>query len=62
VGIHAAKPATRFEALEPSRQGVRAHFGAFAQDVAHGLMLRHDHGSQYMSEVFQDEAAFVFML
>jgi putative transposase len=59
VGIHAAKRGTRFEALEPIRQGVRVHFGAFGQDVAHGLMLRHDHGSQYMSQVFQDEVAFL---
>src|SRR5919112_5897323 len=31
VGIHAAARATRFEALEPIRQGVRRHFGAFAK-------------------------------
>jgi hypothetical protein len=30
VGIHAAKPGTGFEALEPIRQGVREHFGSFA--------------------------------
>ena len=29
VGIHAVKRATRFEALEPLRQGVRQHFGGF---------------------------------
>ena len=58
VGIHAATHGTRFEALEPIRQGVCAHFGAFEQDVAQGLMLRHDHGSQYMSHVFQEELAF----
>jgi putative transposase len=61
VGIHAAKHGTRFEALEPMRQGVRAHFGAFSQDVARGLMLRHDHGSQYLAQVFQDEVAFLGM-
>jgi putative transposase len=59
VGIHAAKHGTRFEALEPIRQGVRTHFGAFDKEVAHGLLLRHDHGSQYMSRVFQDELAFL---
>jgi len=59
VGIHAAKPGTRFEALEPIRQGVRTHFGGFGKDVAHGLSLRHDHGSQYMSQVFQDELRFL---
>ena len=59
VGIHAATHGTRFEALEPIRQGVCAHFGTFEQDVAQGLRLRHDHGSQYMSHVFQEELAFV---
>jgi putative transposase len=53
VGIHAATQSTRFEALEPIRQGVRTHVGAFGKDVAHGVILRHDHGSQYMSRVFQ---------
>jgi putative transposase len=59
VGIHASSRATRFEALEPIRQGVRRHFGAFAKDIAHGLSLRHDHGSQYMSDHFQKEIAFL---
>ena len=59
VGIHAALRATRFEALEPIRQGVRRCFGAFGQDVAHGLALRHDHGSQYVSHDFQREIAFL---
>ena len=27
VGIHAAPPVTRFEALEPIHQGIREHFG-----------------------------------
>jgi len=59
IGIHAAKHGNRFEALEPIRQGVRSSFGGFGKEVAHGLVLRHDHGSQYMSQVFQDELAFL---
>jgi len=59
VGIHAAKRGTRFEALEPLRQGVRECFGAFASQAAQGLALRHDHGSQYMSHDFQEELAFL---
>lgn len=55
VGIHAHVRATRFEALEPIRQGVRRHFGGFDKDIARGLSVRHDHGSQYMSEYFQKE-------
>ena len=55
VGIHAHARATRFQALEPIRQGVRQHFGGFAQAIARGLAVRHDHGSQYMSDHFQKE-------
>ena len=50
VGRHAAKYGTRFEALEPVRQGVRDHFGGMATGAATGLTMRHDHGSQYMSD------------
>src|SRR5678815_5633990 len=59
VGIHADKSANRFQALEPVRQGVRRHFGAIGKDVAAGLKLRHDHGSNYMSNDFQSEIAFL---
>jgi transposase InsO family protein len=59
VGINASARATRFEALEPIRQGVRRRFGGFAKNIAHGLAVRHDHGSQYMSDHFQKEIAFL---
>lgn len=59
VGIHAHRQATRFQALEPIRQGVRRHFGGFAPNVARGLRVRHDHGSQYMSDAFQSELRFL---
>ena len=59
VGIHAHARATRFEALEPIRQAVRQHFGGFAQGIAKGLAVRHDHGSQYMSDHFQKELTFL---
>jgi putative transposase len=59
VGVHAAARATRFEALEPIRQGVREHFGSFTKNIACGLSLRHDHGSQYMSDAFQKELGFL---
>jgi hypothetical protein len=52
VGIHAARPGNRFEALEPLRQGVAEHFGAYRQNIASGLSLRHDHGSQFVSDHF----------
>lgn len=59
MGIHAANPGTRFEALEPLRQGVRRVFGGYAAGLAVGLAVRHDHGSQYMSDHFQDELRFL---
>ena len=59
VGIHAARRGTRFEALEPLRQGVRACFGAYAEGAAAGLSLRHDHASQFLSDHFQSELAFL---
>ena len=58
VGIHASQNANRFEALEPVRQGVRERFGPVGEDVAKGLKLRHDHGSQYVSHDFQSEIRF----
>jgi putative transposase len=59
VGLHAARHATRFEALEPIRQGVRRHFGGFAPGTAAGLSVRHDHGSRYMYCDFQRELRFL---
>jgi putative transposase len=59
VGIHVVKKATRFEALEPIRQGVREQFGVFSGGSAAGLCLRHDHGSVYMSDDFQNEIRFL---
>ena len=59
IGIHAAKKENRFEALDPVRQGVRERFGAFYQNSAVGLRLRHDHGSVCMSDDFQAEIRFL---
>ena len=59
TGIHASRNANRFEALEPVKQAVRERFGAFAEQIATGLKLRHDHGSQYVSHDFQHEIAFL---
>jgi putative transposase len=59
VGIHASRRASRFEALEPVRQGVRQRFGGFDHQIAAGLAVRHDHGSQYVAHDFQKELAFL---
>lgn len=55
VGIHAARPGTRCEALEPIHHRIREHFGELEAGVACGLMLRHDHGSH----PFQAEIVFL---
>ncbi len=59
LGSHAAARATRFEALEPIRQAVRSCFGDYQPNIAAGLALRHDHGSQYVSDTFQAELRFL---
>jgi transposase InsO family protein len=59
VGVHAAARATRWEALEPIRQGVRECFGSVRPKAAQGLTLRHDHGTQYLADDFQREIAFL---
>jgi hypothetical protein len=56
--VHAAFGANRWEALEPVRQGVARHFGPASADVAAGLKLRDDHGSNCMAEDFQREIVF----
>ena len=58
VGLHAATRGSRFEALEPIRQGVRERFGEIGEGVARGLRLRHDHGSNYLADDFQQEVDF----
>jgi transposase InsO family protein len=51
----------RFEAMEPLCQGVRECFGGFDKAIATGLAIRHDHGSAYMSDDFQQELTFLGM-
>ena len=46
---------------EPIRQGVRDHFGGYTAQIAAGLKIRHDHGSVYLSDDFQDELDFLGM-
>ena len=41
------------------RWALHEHFGGFAEGVAYGVRLRHDHGSQFMSDDFQNEIAFL---
>ena len=58
VGWHVTKKGDRFAALEPVAQGVLAQFGHVGQDAARGLAVRMDHGSQYLSDHFQNQLTF----
>ena len=55
VGIHASRGQNLWKALEPNRQGVKDYFGIARENIAEGLSLRHDHGTQYMAHDFQKE-------
>ena len=53
VGWHVCKVGSRFAALEPIAQGLGRLYGSVEADVARGLALRMDHGSQYLSDHFR---------
>ena len=55
MGIHVCKKGDRIAALEPVAQGVLAQFGSVERGVARGLALRMDHGTQYLSDHFQNQ-------
>ena len=48
IGLHAAKSGSRFEALEPIRQGVRERVGAIGQGVALAADIRRDMGNHLL--------------
>ena len=65
---HVAKVGNRFAALQPVYDAVIDRFGQLRPDVARGIKLRHDWGSQYRAHHFkgslnwlgiEDDAAFV---
>ncbi len=55
VGWHVCKVGNRFAALEPISQGLQRIYGSVDAEVARGLSLRMDHGSQYLSDHFQKQ-------
>ena len=55
VGWHVCKVGSRFAALEPITQGLERIYGSTGKDMARGLSLRMDHGSQYLSDHFQKQ-------
>ncbi len=55
VGFHVTKKGDRFAALEPVAQAVLEQYDHVGKDAARGLALRMDHGSQYISNHFQNQ-------
>ena len=53
LGWHVAKSGNRFEAIRAAGMAVRQRFGHLSAGAARGLALRHDHGSDFMSDDFQ---------
>jgi transposase InsO family protein len=58
VGWHVSKNGDRFAALQPLSMGIKARFGSVGSAAARGLVLRMDHGTQYLSEHFQNQIKF----
>ena len=57
LGWHVCKIGDRFAAWEPLAQALAGTLGG-VPGAARGLELRHDHGSQYLTDYFQSNARF----
>lgn len=58
LGWHVSKAGTRFQALEPIAMALGEVLGGVDFDVARGLKLRMDHGSQYTADDFRNQIKF----
>ena len=58
LGWHVAKHGTRYEAVQALGMAVCHQFGYLGASAARGLALRHDHGSNFMADVFQKQMRF----
>lgn len=58
LGHHVCKRGDRLAAYEPVAQAVNRVFGSTRADAARGVELRHDHGSQYLTDYFQGQSRF----
>jgi putative transposase len=56
---HVAKVGNRFAALQPVYDAVIDRFGRLDPDIARGIKLRHDWGSQYRAHHFQGSLAWL---
>jgi transposase InsO family protein len=55
LGWHVAKHGNRYAAAEALAVAVSSVFGSVRADAARGVSLRHDHGSAFMSDYFQNQ-------
>ena len=55
LGWHVSKRGTRREALQAMGMAVQEQFAHLGRDAARGMQLRHDHGSCFMAEDFQNQ-------
>ena len=58
LGWHVAKHGNRYAAAEALALAVSRVFGSVRADAARGVVVRHDHGSPFMSEYFQNQLKF----
>ena len=59
LGWNVCKIGDRFAALEPVTQAVKGVYGSVAKGVANGLKLRIDNGTQYSSDYFLKQIAYM---
>lgn len=55
MGWHVCKKGDRFAACEPVSMAVLSEFGSVERGAARGVLLRMDHGTQYLSDHFQKQ-------
>lgn len=58
VGWHVCKKGDRYAALQPLSMALNDLYGGVQADVARGLALRMDHGTQYLSDHFLNQLKF----
>jgi putative transposase len=58
MGWHVAKIGDRYAAAQAVGMAIKTEFGTFAAGVARGVALRHDHGSAFMADHFQNQIKF----
>jgi len=58
LGFNVCKVGDRFQALQPVGMAIKEVFGTVGRDIARGIALRMDHGTQYLSDHFQNQIRF----